>query len=157
MAEEGIELVYGGGATGLMGVLANAVLARGGNVCGVIPTFLSTKKLAHTGLTRRIVTRSMHERKMTMSQLADAFAVLPGGFGTLDEFLEILTWKQLRLHSRPLIIANTDGWFDPLLEYFRRASALGAMSKANLKLYAVANRAEEVIDILLRFKQQRRA
>ena len=93
--------------------MAGLELAGGGKVTGVIPAFLSTKELAHEGLTRMIVTRSMHERKMEMSRLAHAFAILPGGFGTLDEFFEILTWKQLGLHSRPVIVANSGGWFDP--------------------------------------------
>jgi uncharacterized protein (TIGR00730 family) len=154
MVREGIDLVYGGGSVGLMGVLADAVLAGGGKVTGVIPNFLSTKELAHAGLTRMVVTRSMHERKQEMSRLADAFAVLPGGFGTLDEFFEILTWRQLGLHSRPIVVANTGGWFDPLMDYCRRAAALGAVSKGNLELFAVVDRAEAVVDALLRLRRE---
>jgi len=157
MAEEGIDLVYGGGSVGLMGVLADAVLAGGGKVTGVIPDFLSTKEIAHDGLTRMVVTRSMHERKQEMSRLADAFAILPGGFGTLDEFFEILTWKQLGLHSRPVVVANTGGWFDPLMEYCRRAEALGAVSKGNLDLFTVVDRADEVVDALLRLRRKEKA
>jgi len=154
MAREGIDLVYGGGSVGLMGVLADAVLAGGGKVTGVIPDFLSTRELAHGGLTRMRVTRSMHERKREMSRLADAFAVLPGGFGTLDEFFEILTWKQLGLHSRPVVVANTGGWFDPLMEYCRRAAALGAVSKGNIDLFTVVDRADEVVDALFRLRRE---
>jgi len=150
MAAEGIDLVYGGGSVGLMGVLADAVLAGGGKVTGVIPDFLSTKELAHDGVTRMIVTGSMHERKQQMSRLADAFAVLPGGFGTLDEFFEILTWKQLGLHARPIVVANTGGWFDPLMAYCRQAAAHGAVTKANLELFTIVDRAKEVVDVLRR-------
>lgn len=150
MATEGIGLVYGGGSVGLMGVLADAVLESGGEVTGVIPGFLATKELAHDGLTKRIVTRSMHDRKRRMSRLADAFAILPGGFGTLEEFFEILTWKQLGLHSRPIVVANTGGWFDPLLEYCRRACEWGAVSRRNLSLFAIVDSAPEVIDALQR-------
>lgn len=148
MAEEGISLVYGGGSVGLMGVLADAVLAGGGKVTGVIPDFLVTRELAHAGLTRRIVTRSMHERKQEMSRLADAFAILPGGFGTLDEFFEILTWKQLGLHSRPIVVANTGGWFEPLREYCGLAVRLGAVSRRSLELFTVVGSATEVVDAL---------
>lgn len=154
MAAEGIELVYGGGSVGLMGVLADAVLAGGGKATGVIPGFLSTKELAHERLTKMVVTDSMHERKREMSRLAEAFAILPGGFGTLDEFFEILTWKQLGLHSRPVVVANSGGWFDPLMEYCRRAEALGAVSKGNLGLFTVVDRADEVVDALLRTRRE---
>jgi uncharacterized protein (TIGR00730 family) len=157
MARAGIDLVYGGGSVGLMGVLADAVLAGGGKVTGVIPDFLSTRELAHAGLTRMVVTRSMHERKQEMSRLADAFAVLPGGFGTLDEFFEILTWKQLGLHSRPIVVANTGGWFDPLMEYCRRAAASGAVTKGNLELFTVVDRAEDVVGALLRLRREAKA
>ncbi|MBP2674337.1 MAG: uncharacterized protein H6Q84_1177 [Deltaproteobacteria bacterium] len=157
MAREGIDLVYGGGSVGLMGVLADAVLAGGGKVTGVIPNFLSTKELAHEGLTRMVVTRSMHARKQEMSRLADAFAILPGGFGTLDEFFEILTWKQLGLHTRPIVVANTGGWFDPLMDYCRRAAELGAVSKGNLELFTLVDRADEVVDALLRFRREAKA
>jgi len=149
MIAQGISLVYGGGSVGLMGVLANRILAGGGTVTGVIPEFLRTEELAHGGLTRMIVTGSMHERKMEMSRLSDAFAVLPGGFGTMDEFFEILTWKQLGLHSRPILVANTDGWFDPVLEFFRRAVEMQTVSASNLELFRVVPSAPGVVDALL--------
>jgi len=152
MAQERIDLVFGGGSVGLMGVLADAVLAGGGKVTGVIPSFLATKELAHEGITRQVVTRTMHERKQEMSRLADAFAILPGGFGTLDEFFEILTWKQLGLHDRPIVVANTGGWFDPLREYCRRAVSFGAVTKRNVELFTVVDGAEEVVDALLRLR-----
>ncbi|GAB4362867.1 MAG: TIGR00730 family Rossman fold protein [Deltaproteobacteria bacterium] len=149
MLAHGVSLVYGGGSVGLMGVLANRILEGGGTVIGVIPEFLRTEELAHDGVTRMIVTGSMHERKMEMSRLSDAFAVLPGGFGTMDEFFEILTWKQLKLHSRPILVANTEGWFDPVLEFIRRAVELGTVSPENLDLFRVVPTADGVIDALL--------
>lgn len=149
MIAQGISLVYGGGSVGLMGILANRILAGGGTVIGVIPEFLRTEELAHEGVTRMIVTGSMHERKMEMSRLSDAFAVLPGGFGTMDEFFEILTWKQLGLHSRPILVANTDGWFDPVLEFCRRAVKVQTVSTSNLDLFRVVPDAPGVVNALL--------
>ena len=150
MAEENITLVYGGGSVGLMGVLADRILDRGGKVIGVIPEFLRTEELAHEGLTEMIVTRSMHERKIEMSRRADAFAVLPGGFGTLDEFFEILTWKQLGLHERPIVVANTGGWFDPILSYFRQAENQRLISRENLALIEVVESGKQIVDALMR-------
>jgi hypothetical protein len=152
MAKEGIELVFGGGSVGLMGVLADAVLAGGGTVTGVIPSFLATKELAHEGITRQVVTRTMHERKQEMSRLADAFAILPGGFGTLDEFFEILTWKQLGLHDRPIVVANTGGWFEPLREFCRQAVSWGAVTRRNVELFSVVPSAMEVVPALHRIR-----
>jgi uncharacterized protein (TIGR00730 family) len=150
MAEENITLIYGGGSVGLMGVLADRILDRGGKVIGVIPEFLRTSELAHDGLTEMIVTRSMHERKIEMSRRADAFAVLPGGFGTLDEFFEILTWKQLGLHERPIVVANTGSWFDPILSYFRQAENQRLISRENLALIEVVESGKQVVDALMR-------
>ena len=150
MAEEGMTLVYGGGSVGLMGILADRILSRGGRAIGVIPEFLRTEELAHEGLTEMIVTGSMHERKIEMSRRADAFAVLPGGFGTMDEFFEILTWKQLGLHSRPIVVANVGGWFDPILAYFRLAESQRMVSRGNLGLIDVVDSGEKVVDALLR-------
>jgi uncharacterized protein (TIGR00730 family) len=153
MVQENIALVYGGGSVGLMGVLADRILAEGGKAYGVIPGFLCTKELAHEGLTRMVVTGSMHERKMEMSRRADAFAVLPGGFGTMDEFFEILTWKQLGLHSRPIVVANTLGWFDPILSFCRRSVKVRTVSPRNLDLFEVVPSAAQVVDALLRRRQ----
>jgi len=150
MAEENITLIYGGGSVGLMGVLADRILDRGEKVIGVIPEFLRTSELAHEDLTEMIVTRSMHERKIEMSRRADAFAVLPGGFGTLDEFFEILTWKQLGLHARPIVVANTGSWFDPILSYFRQAENQRMISRENLALIEVVESGKQVVDALMR-------
>lgn len=152
MTEAGITLVYGGGSVGLMGVLADRILGNGGKVIGVIPEFLRTEELAHEGLTEMIVTRSMHERKIEMNRRAGAFAVLPGGFGTLDEFFEILTWKQLGLHSKPIVVANTGGWFDPILAYFRQAEKDRMVSRENIGLVEIVESGPLVIDTLLRIR-----
>ena len=150
MVEERIALVYGGGSVGLMGILADRVLGGGGNVIGVIPEFLRTEELAHEGLTEMIVTQTMHERKIEMGRRADAFAVLPGGFGTMDEFFEILTWRQLGLHAKPILVANTGGWFDPILSYFRHAENLRMVSRENLALVEVVSAGEKIVETLLR-------
>jgi uncharacterized protein (TIGR00730 family) len=150
LVDEKITLVYGGGSVGLMGVLADRVLEKGGGVIGVIPEFLRTEELAHDGLTEMIVTGSMHDRKIEMSRRADAFAVLPGGFGTMDEFFEILTWKQLALHAKPIVVANTGGWFDPILAFFRQAENHRMVSGENLRLVEVVDSAARVVDALLR-------
>jgi uncharacterized protein (TIGR00730 family) len=114
LAERGIELVFGGGRIGLMGVVADAVLAGGGRVTGVIPDRLRDAELAHPGATELIVTGSMHERKRVMAERADAFAVLPGGIGTLDEMFEILTWRQLGLHDKPIFLVDVAGYWQKL-------------------------------------------
>ncbi len=150
MAEKNITLIYGGGSVGLMGVLADRILDRGGKAIGVIPEFLRTEELAHEGLTEMIVTKSMHERKIEMSRRADAFAVLPGGFGTMDEFFEILTWKQLGLHERPIVVANTGRWFDPILSYFRQAENTRMISRENLALIEVVDSGKQIVDALMR-------
>jgi uncharacterized protein (TIGR00730 family) len=117
----GIELVYGGGNVGLMGILADAVLESGGRVIGVIPQFLLAKELGHRGVTDLRIVGSMHERKALMADLSDGFLALPGGFGTLDEFCEILTWAQLGLHSKPCGLLNVAGFYDPFLAQIDRA------------------------------------
>ena len=115
VCEHGLGLVYGGGRIGLMGLIADEVLSRGGEVIGVIPDFLAEPEVAHGGLTELRVVRTMHERKAMMAELADGFIALPGGYGTLEEFFEILTWAQLGLHDKPCALLNVAGYFDPLL------------------------------------------
>jgi hypothetical protein len=114
LAAAGIGLVYGGGRVGLMGLLADAALAGGGEVIGIIPSRLRDAELAHSGVTELVVVESMHERKRLMAEKADAFAVLPGGIGTLDELLEMLSWKQLRLHEKPILLVDIAGYWAPL-------------------------------------------
>jgi len=119
LAREGLTVVYGGASVGLMGATANACLAAGGKVVGVLPDFLKKKELAHTGLTQLYVVPSMHERKALMAELSDGFVALPGGMGTLEEFCEIVTWAQLGLHAKPCGLLNVGGFYDPLLALVR--------------------------------------
>jgi hypothetical protein len=114
LAAAGIGLVYGGGRVGLMGLLADAALAGGGEVIGIIPSRLRDAELAHPGATELVVVESMHERKRLMAEKADAFAILPGGIGTLDEMFEILSWKQLGLHDKPILLVDIGGYWGPL-------------------------------------------
>jgi len=137
--------VYGGGNVGLMGEVADAALAQGGRVIGVIPEALVAWEVGHTGLTDLRVVGSMHERKALMADLADGFVALPGGFGTIEEYCEILTWAQLGLHGKPCGILNVDGYFDPLLAQFDRAFAEGFARASNRQLILV----EPTIDALL--------
>lgn len=123
LVQRGIGLVYGGGNVGLMGILADAVLRSGGEAIGVIPEHLMTREIGHSGLTKLHVVHSMHERKALMADLSDAFIALPGGFGTLEEFCEVLTWTQLGLHAKPCGILNVFGYYTSLLQMFDHAVA----------------------------------
>lgn len=114
LTDQDITLVYGGGSVGVMGVIADEVLKRNGKVTGIIPQFLLDKEVGHQSLTQMIVTENMHERKQTMADLSDGFIVLPGGFGTLEEFFEVLTWLQLGLHGKAIGVLNVGGFYDPL-------------------------------------------
>ncbi|KQS32228.1 TIGR00730 family Rossman fold protein [Pedobacter sp. Leaf194] len=114
LVKQEIKLVYGGGSVGVMGVLANDVLELGGSVTGVIPQFLVDKEVGHKGISEMIVTENMHQRKQKMADLSDGFVILPGGFGTLEEFFEVLTWLQLGLHNKPIGVLNVNGFYDPL-------------------------------------------
>lgn len=125
LASQGIGIVYGGGNVGIMGVIADAALAAGGEVIGVIPDSLLAKELGHIGLTELRITRSMHERKQIMVDLSDGFIALPGGFGTLDELFETLTWLQLGFHAKPVGLLNVNGFFDHLLVFLDHMTASG--------------------------------
>ena len=131
LAARGHGLVYGGGKVGLMGAVAEAVLAGGGPVLGVIPRFMEVREVAHTGLSRLEWVDSMHARKARMAERADAFVALPGGWGTLDELFEILTWAQLGLHRKPVALLNLEGFFDPLLKFMGQAVAAGFVREAH--------------------------
>jgi hypothetical protein len=121
LAASGLALVYGGATVGLMGAVADAAIARGGEVFGVIPDFIAGREIAHLGVTKLEIVSTMHERKARMVALSDAFIALPGGFGTLDELFEILTWAQLGLHRKPIAVLNIAGYFDGLLTFLDRA------------------------------------
>ena len=125
MARAGIRLVYGGGRIGIMGVVADAVLAAGGQVLGVIPDFLTKMEVAHENATELVVTDTMHTRKRRLYEESDAFLIMPGGLGTFDEAFEIITWRQLRLHDKPIVICNAAGWAGPLVGAIDQAIAQG--------------------------------
>lgn len=118
LAEKKIKVIYGGAKIGLMGAVANGALQKNGQVIGVIPDFLKTKEVVHDSLTELITVQTMHERKTKMSDLADGFIILPGGFGTMEEFFEILTWAQLGLHKKPIGLLNVDGYYNALIDLF---------------------------------------
>jgi uncharacterized protein (TIGR00730 family) len=132
MAENRIRLVYGGGSVGLMGILARTVLAAGGEVTGIIPQFLKDREVMLKEATDLVVTADMHERKRIMFERSDAFLALPGGIGTLEEVVEIMTWAQLDQHKKPILIANLRGFWDPLIALFRRMTEKGFLHKAFL-------------------------
>ncbi len=148
MAESGVQLVYGGGEVGLMGALADAVMERGGSVLGVIPTGLFSREVKHSGLTELIETNSMHERKQIMADRADAFVALPGGFGTLEELAEVTTWSQLGLHSKPIALLDTNGFWSPLVDFIDGAIASGFVKQANRDLITVVGSPDEVLPAL---------
>lgn len=129
-----IELVYGGADKGIMGVVANAMLKQGGKVYGVVPRMLLEKEIVHQGLTELHVVDSMHKRKSMMTTLADGFIAMPGGFGTLEEIVEIVTWGQLRFHDKPCGLLNIDGYFDHLLSYLDHANHEGFLSSENREM-----------------------
>ena len=152
LAARGIGVVTGGGHIGLMGVLADAVLAGGGEVIGVIPQALVERELAHRGLTRLEVVSSMHERKAAMADRADGFAALPGGYGTCDELFEILTWAQLGLHARPVGLLNVAGYFTPALAWLDHMVAEGFLKGKHRGLLIEAAAPEELLERLLHYR-----
>ncbi len=137
LARADMRLVYGGGRVGLMGAVADAVLAAGGEVVGIIPEFLTAMEVAHGGLHELVVTDSMHSRKRRMFELADAFVTMPGGLGTLDETVEIITWRQLGLHAKPVLICNAGNWAGALLGAFEVTIEAGFASASARDLYEV--------------------
>jgi uncharacterized protein (TIGR00730 family) len=148
LARRGIRLVYGGGRVGLMGTIADAALAAGGEVIGIIPKSLADKEVAHLGLKDLRVVPSMHKRKALMAELADAFVALPGGFGTLEEFAEILTWAQLGLHRKPHGLLNIEGFYDPLLAFFDQAVAENFVRQAHRDLVIADTDPARLLDSL---------
>ncbi len=147
-ALRGVGVVFGGGRVGLMGAVADAALAAGGEVIGVIPQSLVDRELAHEGVTRLEVVDSLHERKARMAELADAFVALPGGFGTLDELLEQLTWSQLGLHASPIGLLDVEGYWRPLIALARHATEEGFVRESDLAAIAVADDATALLDRL---------
>jgi uncharacterized protein (TIGR00730 family) len=152
LADRGVGLVYGGGRVGLMGEIANAVLARQGYVIGVIPRALVEKELAHKGLTDLRIVSSMHERKAMMAELGDAFIAMPGGLGTVEEFVEVLTWAQLGLHTKPCGLLNVGGYFDPLLAFFQHAVREGFVAAEHARLVISDTEPTRLLDRLASYR-----
>jgi uncharacterized protein (TIGR00730 family) len=148
IARRGIRLVNGAGCLGLMRTVADAVMAEGGSVTGVIPTFMVEQGWHHTGLTELIEVKDMHERKQKMADISDAAIALPGGCGTLEELLEVITWKQLGLYLKPIVLLNTDGYYDPLLQMLQRAVDENFMRSQHAAIWSVASTPEEAIDLI---------
>lgn len=152
LAERQIELVYGGSNVGLMGVLAGAVMEKGGRVTGVIPEVLVEQELAHRGLHDLRIVRSMHERKSLMADLSDGFIALPGGFGTFEEFCEIVTWSQLGLQAKPCGLLNVEDYYQPLLSLFDRAVEEGFLMPENRKIVLAHSEPATLLGMLLTSK-----
>ena len=148
MADKGIRLIYGGGGIGLMGVVANAVMENGGEVIGVIPKFLDEMEVGKLDVTKLIITDNMHERKSKMFELSDGFITLPGGLGTLDETFEIMTWKQLNIHSKPIIILDVAGYWSELSELLNGLIFKGFADQRIKGMYQVVDNTAEVFSAL---------
>lgn len=146
LAKREIELVYGGANVGLMGVVADSVLDNGGRVIGVLPKFLESKELAHNRITQMILVESLHERKSKMSELSDGVIALPGGFGTLEEFFEMLTWAQLGLHKKPVAILNINGYYNPLITFVRNMVEEGFLKRENMQMILIGDKIHELLD-----------
>jgi uncharacterized protein (TIGR00730 family) len=144
LAARGVGLIYGGAKVGLMGAVADAALAGGGHVTGVIPHVLVDKEIAHDGVTELHVTSTMHTRKALMAEKADAFLILPGGFGTLEEMFEVLAWQTLKIHLKPVVLLNTEGFYDKMLEFLDVCDAEG-MLRGNRQILLVANSVNEAL------------
>lgn len=149
LAQQDIELIYGGANIGVMGAVANGVLENGGKVIGVIPNFLKTKEIAHEHLTQLITVETMHQRKTKMFELCDGIIALPGGFGTLEELFEMLTWAQLGLHQKPIAILNSNGFYNDLLALIQTMVDKGFLKKVNQEMLLVS---EEIEDLLNQMK-----
>jgi uncharacterized protein (TIGR00730 family) len=152
LARRGIGIVYGGGNVGLMGVLADAALAAGGKVTGVIPHGLVTRELAHQGLTALHVVESMHERKALMAELSDGFIALPGGFGTLEEFCEVVTWTQLGIHSKPCGLLNVNGFYDGLLAFLAHALREEFLRPTHFEIVVSSSEPEDLIERIVNWR-----
>lgn len=152
LAEREVGIVFGGGQVGLMGILADAALEAGGVVRGIIPEFLHVKEVAHAGLSEIITVKNMHQRKALIEKMSDAFIALPGGFGTLDELFEIMTWLQLGLHGKPVGILNIAGYYDPLLQQLDRMEGEGFLRRENKSLVHVSDQADVLLEQMAAFE-----
>ncbi|MGV3703872.1 MAG: TIGR00730 family Rossman fold protein [Arcticibacter sp.] len=154
LTSEAIDLVYGGGSVGVMGLVADAVMNRGGKVTGVIPQFLLDLEVAHREVTQLIVTENMHQRKKNMADLSDGFIILPGGFGTLEEFFEVLTWLQLGLHNKPIGVLNVGGYYDSLFQQLDVMVERGFLKLENRELVINEKTPEELLRKMKAFHVQ---
>lgn len=148
IAKRGLRLVYGAGSTGLMGAVANGALENGGEVIGVMPEIFDTPQFAHQGISRYEVVKDMHARKARLVEISDGFIALPGGFGTLEELFEILTWAQIGLHTKPVGVLNTKGYYDAVLAFFDQIEKEGFMYPEHKSLYLCASEPEELLDLM---------
>jgi uncharacterized protein (TIGR00730 family) len=148
IARAGIELVYGGGRTGLMGAVADAATAAGGKVIGIIPRQLDEREVAHQGISDLRIVESMHERKALMAELSGGFIALPGGFGTFEEFCEAVTWVQLGIQQKPCVLANLDGYYDPLIAQFDRGFDAGFISPVNREIVTVVSSIDALLGVI---------
>jgi len=146
LAKQNIEVVYGGAKIGLMGALADGALLQGGKVIGVLPKFLRSKEIAHEGLSQLILVDSMHERKTKMNELCDGVIALPGGFGTMEEFFEMLTWAQLGLHQKPIGILNINGFYDSLIALIQTMVDKGLLKEMNQKMLLVSDNIDDLLN-----------
>lgn len=151
MIKHGLDLVYGAGKVGIMGIIGDEILKHGGKVYGYIPTFLKDMEVAHLGLTELVETETMHQRKALMAEKSDAFVALPGGMGTMDELCEIITWAQLQLHSKPIGILNVDGYYDHLIALIDNMVKEGFVAPKHRELFVVSDDAEELLQKLRDF------
>lgn len=149
IADDGRSLIYGGGSTGLMGAVTDATIENGGYVTGIIPEHLRDVEKMHKGVQNLIVVDTMHQRKQRMAEMADAFVILPGGFGTMDEFFEILTWRQLGLHDKPILLVNINGYWDSLIKLATGMSDGQFVSPEDIAKFKTINTIEEVLPTLL--------
>lgn len=152
LVEKNVGLVYGGGRVGLMGKIADTVMANGGNVIGIIPKSLSDKEVAHQGLNELHIVDSMHTRKAMMADFSDGFIALPGGFGTFEELCEIITWAQLGFHAKPCGLLNIEGYYDPLVKLFDTATKERFVRPEHRKLVLIENEIERLFELMVNFK-----
>ena len=146
LAQQNIQLIYGGANVGLMGAVADGVLFKGGKVIGVLPHFLQSKEIAHNNLTELILVESMHERKTKMNDLCDGVIALPGGFGTLEELFEMITWAQLGLHKKPIAVLNIDGFYDDLISLVQTMVDKGFLKQINQEMLLVSDNINDLLE-----------
>ncbi len=152
LAKKNIEVVYGGASVGLMGAIADGALSVGGKVLGVVPEFIKEKGIVHKNLTKLYITKTMHERKIKMNELSDGVIALPGGYGTLEEFFEMLTWAQLGLHKKPIAILNVNGFYNPLKTFIKTMVDKGFLKKANKEMLLISENINELLNKMENYK-----